>query len=63
MEKKILISIGAVIIALAAVSTFFEFSDNMSGKVVATGPTNTYAILTAVALVTIVAFMFIKNKR
>lgn len=61
MDKKILISIAFVIIGLASISTFFEFSQNISGKFVAPVATNAYAVLTFLVLVGIALFFVFRK--
>lgn len=64
MNKKILIPIAVAIIGLAAMSTFFEFSQSISGKFAAPVGASTYAILTFLLLVGIsLVIMFRKHQK
>jgi len=58
MNKRILISVAAVLIIVVTISIFLDFSKNISGGMVAPVATSIYAILTAVVLILIsVAFI------
>ena len=61
MNNKILISIAVVIIGVSAMSTFFEFSQSISGKFAAPVGASTYAVLTFLLLVGI-SFLIIFRK-
>lgn len=61
MNKKILISIAAVIIALSAVSMFVNSFQSTSGKIVAPIATNFYIALTVLILIAVSALMVIKK--
>ncbi|MEK6909579.1 MAG: hypothetical protein AABW61_00710 [Candidatus Aenigmatarchaeota archaeon] len=64
MNKRILIPIVVVIIGLAAMSTFFEFSQSISGKFATPVGASTYAILTFLLLVGIsLLIMFRKHQK
>jgi len=62
MNKKILISIAVIVIGVSAVSTFFEFSQSISGKFVAPVGASAYAVLTFLLLVG-VSLLIIFRKR
>jgi len=53
MNKKILISVAIVLIIIVTISTFLDFSKNISGGVVAPIAINTYAVLTILVLILI----------
>jgi glucan phosphoethanolaminetransferase (alkaline phosphatase superfamily) len=58
MNKRILISVAAVLIIIVTISTFLDFSKNISGGMVAPIAINIYAVLTALVLILIsVAFL------
>lgn len=61
MNKKILISVAVVVIALASLSTLFEFSQNISGKFVIPVATNVYGILTFLVLIGISLFIIFRK--
>ena len=61
MNKNVLISVAVVLIALAAVSTFFEFSHNVSGKFAVPVATNLYAVLTFLILTGISLFLVLRK--
>lgn len=64
MNKKILISIAVIIIGIAAMSTFFEFSESISGRFATPVGTSAYAILTFILLVGITfLIMFRKHQK
>ena len=62
MNKKILISIAVIVIGVSAVSTFFEFSQSISGKFAAPVGASAYAVLTFLLLVG-VSLLIIFRKR
>ncbi len=61
MNKKILISIATISIALATLSTFFELSQNISGKFVAPVAINIYATLTFLVLISVSLFIIFRK--
>ncbi len=61
MEKKILISVATILIVLASVSTFYDFSKGISGEVVAPGIANVYVIFTALVLIGISVFVIFRK--
>lgn len=61
MNTRILISVAIVLILLASIATFFEFSQNISGKFVAPVATNFYAVLTFLILIGISLFVIFRK--
>ncbi len=61
MKKKILISVAAVLIVLAAISTFVNLSGNISGKTVAPVAVNIYTVLTILVLIGVSVFMVLRK--
>jgi len=64
MNKKILIPIAVIIIGIAAMSTFFEFSQSISGRFATPVGARSYAILTFILLVGVaLLIIFRKHKK
>ncbi len=62
MNKKILISVAFVLIVLAAIPTFMDFSKNASGNFVLPFTANTYFVLSILTLVLVSYFLIRKEK-
>ncbi len=62
MNKKILISVAFVLIVLAAITTFMDFSKHASGNVVLPFMANIYFVLSILALV-LVSYFIIRQEK
>jgi hypothetical protein len=62
MNKKILISVAFVLIILASISTFVDFSKNISGNSIIPATANVYFVLSILALVLVSYFLVRKEE-